>query len=191
MVEKQILIDLDDERAGKVAGILNSKAAKKILMALAEENLSESDISGKLKMPLNTVEYNLKNLIDVGLVEKTSDFFWSSRGKKIPVYKAARKKIVISPRSSGILKGVVGAILISGIAALILKIQGIGNVVVNQGEDFAYAADSVSKGVELAPEISSGVGNMIPLIGQPVWLWFFAGALFALLIFLIINWRKI
>ena len=125
MVEKHIMIDLDDEKAGKVAEVLSSGACKRILSVLAEKNMSESDLAKELKIPLNTLEYNLKKLIEVGLVEKAKDFFWSSKGKRIPVYKAVRKSIVITPNTkklSGTLRSVVGAGVVSLIVGIGLKV---------------------------------------------------------------------
>jgi len=96
--DKFILMGLDDERSTHVAEVLKNKTCKKILDFLAEtKEASEKDISDGLDMPINTVEYNLKKLIKSGLVEKTKNFFWSVKGKKIPMYKLARKHIIISP----------------------------------------------------------------------------------------------
>ncbi len=101
MDDKFIMMGIDDERSKKVAEILGNKTCKKIIEYLADtKEASEKDISDAFGIPINTAEYNLKKLIDSGLVEKTKNFFWSSRGKKIPMYKISRKHIVISPRST-------------------------------------------------------------------------------------------
>jgi len=100
MDDKFILMGLDDERSKKVAGILGNKTCKKIIDHLTEaKEASEKDISEALGIPINTTEYNLKKLLETGLVEKTKNFFWSKKGKKIPMYKLAKKHIVISPKS--------------------------------------------------------------------------------------------
>jgi inhibitor of cysteine peptidase len=96
--DKFILMGLDDERSADVAEVLRNNTCKKILDYMAEEKeVSEKDIADAMKMPINTVEYNLKKLVKSGLVEKTKNFFWSVKGKKIPMYKLARKHIIISP----------------------------------------------------------------------------------------------
>lgn len=208
MNEKQIMIDLDDPRTEKIAEIMANKSAKRVLGALAEKQMSEGDIAKALEMPLNSVEYNLKKLVDSGLVVKTSDFFWSSRGKKIPVYKVADRKIVISPRTG--FKGIIPAILISGaIAAGIWKF-GIGKV----GSGVQYAAPVADKmmaaagegarcigvegarcGAEAVDTVASSSANLAAqastLVYPDVSLWFLFGALSAILIFLAWNWRKI
>jgi inhibitor of cysteine peptidase len=98
--DKFIMFGLDDERSKDVADVLGNKTCKKIIDYLAEnKEASEKDISDALKIPMNTTEYNLNKLIKSGLVEKTKNFFWSIKGKKIDMYKLANKHIVISPKS--------------------------------------------------------------------------------------------
>lgn len=113
MVNK-IEFNIDDERAGKIAEVIANKTCKKILNLIAESDkeLSVGDISSKLKIPLNTADYNVKKLVHSGLIEKTSNFFWSVKGKKIPIYKIANKKIIISPKTS--FKGILTSLIAGG-----------------------------------------------------------------------------
>ncbi|MCK5149498.1 beta-propeller domain-containing protein [Candidatus Pacearchaeota archaeon] len=100
MDDKFILMGLNDKRSKKIAEVLGNKTCKKIIDYLAEtKQASEKDIADALNIPINTTEYNLKKLLETGLVEKTKNFFWSKKGKKIPMYKLAKKHIVISPKS--------------------------------------------------------------------------------------------
>ena len=95
------MMGLDDERSKKMAEVMGNPTCKKILDYLADTNeASQKDISDALNIPMNTLDYNIKKLLDVGLIEKTKNFFWSAKGKKIPMYKLARKHIVISPKST-------------------------------------------------------------------------------------------
>ena len=190
MTDKKIMIDLDDEKASKIAEVLASKVCKAILNVLAEENLSESDIAEKLKLPLNTIEYNLKKLIHVGLVEKSKDFFWSRKGKRVPVYKTAKKTIIISPKMGNTLKSVLVAGIVSGITALGINIYSKLNYAnVAQVQDYALKAGESA--ISEIPRTAIDIGNQtIPLISNN-WTWFLGGALFALLIILILNWRKL
>jgi len=114
---KFILMGLEDSRAGHIAEVLKNKTCKKVLDFLADrKEASEQDIARGLDLPINTAEYNLKKLIKAGLVEKTKNFFWSVKGKKIPMYKLARKHIIISPSkkpSLSYLKSILPAILIA------------------------------------------------------------------------------
>ncbi|MFA5857413.1 MAG: beta-propeller domain-containing protein, partial [Candidatus Pacearchaeota archaeon] len=118
--DKFILIGMDDSRSKDIAEILGNKTCKKILDYLADiKEASEKDISDALEIPINTVEYNLNKLIKSGLAEKTKNFFWSRKGRKIDMYKLAKKHIVISPKSTKVdmqkLKSVVPVILISAL----------------------------------------------------------------------------
>lgn len=97
--DKFIMMNLDDARSKKVAEVLKSSTCKRILDYLADhKERSEEDIAKDLVMPLNTLEYNLKKLVESGLVEKSKNFFWSKKGKKINLYKPANRHIVISPK---------------------------------------------------------------------------------------------
>lgn len=97
--DKYVMLDLNDSRSVMIAEAMANKTCKKILSILADKELSENDIAGELKLPLNTVEYNLKKLLSSGLIEKSKNFFWSVRGKRISTYKLANKKIIISTKS--------------------------------------------------------------------------------------------
>jgi DNA-binding transcriptional ArsR family regulator len=120
MVEKSITIDLDDPRSDAVAEAITNKTCKKILSMLADEEMSASDLAKELGLPLNTVGYNLEKLVRAGLIERSSSFFWSSKGKKIERYRVSNKRIVISPKI--MVRGVLPTIIIAGILALILYI---------------------------------------------------------------------
>ena len=86
MAEKFMMFSLNEDTR-KLAEILGNKTCKKIIEYLSEQKeASETDIAKALQIPLNTTEYNLKKLIHIGLVEKTQNFFWSVKGKKIPIY---------------------------------------------------------------------------------------------------------
>ena len=96
--DKFIMIDLNDEKAGHIAEVLKNKTAKKILDYLGDvKEASEKDIADGLGMAINTIEYNLKKLIKAGFIKKSKNFFWSVKGRKIEVYKLAKRHVVISP----------------------------------------------------------------------------------------------
>ena len=74
--DKFILIDMDDKRSKKIAEVLGNKTSKKILDYLTDfSDKSEEDIAKALGLKINTIEYNLKKLLDAGLVEKTKNFY--------------------------------------------------------------------------------------------------------------------
>lgn len=195
MGKNLIMVDLEDNRTDKIADVISNKTAKRILGLLAENELSESELAKGLNIPLNTVGYNIKKLEEVGLIEKIQGFLWSVKGKRIHKYKISNKKIVISPRR--MIKGIIPAVLISGAIAFGIKIwtdmrmRGVeGLKVVSQKT--VDLAETAGAGAGVSLKTESAVQGTVKVAEQlqDVWLWFLAGALAALLIYLIWNWRK-
>ncbi|MDD5191720.1 MAG: beta-propeller domain-containing protein [Candidatus Nanoarchaeia archaeon] len=126
MGDKFVLFGLDDENSKSVAEVIGNKTCKKILNFLGDvKEASEKDISDKLGMPINTVEYNLNKLVKSGLVDKAKNFFWSVKGKKIPMYKLARKHIIISPNKKPDLNYLKSILPVIAVAVVLLLILGI------------------------------------------------------------------
>ncbi|MBU1103839.1 MAG: beta-propeller domain-containing protein [Nanoarchaeota archaeon] len=126
MDEKFILMGLNDENSKAVAEVLGNKTCKRILDHLADvREASEKDISVGLKMPINTAEYNLKKLIKASLVEKSKNFFWSVKGKRIPMYKLARKHIIISPNKNPSLSYLKSILPVVAVVAIFVLIAGL------------------------------------------------------------------
>ena len=189
MNKKNIMFDLDDPRISSLADVISNKTCKKILDFLAENEASESEIVQELNLPANTINYNIKKLVDSGLIEKAKDFFWSVKGKKILRYRVANKKIVISPKSSGF-KSMVGAVLITAIGALLVKVY----------YDSVYAAKNIAQaGEEFADtgveEVLAGASDALrssvsSQLFSSNWQWFLLGGLFALLVYFLISRLK-
>ncbi len=203
-----LMIELDDPRTGLIAEMLANKSAKKILEVLAEKEMSESEIAEVLGMKLNTAEYNIKKLIDAGLIEKHKRVFWSSKGKKIDYYVLADKKIVISPRK--MVRGILPAFIVTGLIGLGIKVFGVGENRMIGGENAGSVGMAVpgSEGVgEMIVEksaeslIASGevvtdsvvrevitkpmeyIDSGMQIAGSNGWAWFLLGAWLSLLIF--------
>ncbi len=136
MTDKRIDFDIDDPRAGIIAEVMANKTCKRILGLLAEKEMSESDISQALSIPLNTVGYNIAKLLESGLIEKTKSFFWSIKGKKIPTYKLSNKKILISPKKMISSVPVVMLIALLGVILVIALIGMISHrLAINNGSE--------------------------------------------------------
>jgi len=184
MSKKYIMVSMDDERTGKIAEVLGNKTCKKIIDLLSDRESSEKEIADKLKIPMNTAEYNLKKLLYSGLIEKTKKFFWSAKGKKIVMYKLSNKSIVISPKgkiSSGI-KTILPVAIVSGVLALIVRQLTKTNI--TQAVDKGLGAPTA---VEFASGAQTGVFTLAQI---PIWIWFWLGTVIALVIFAVINWRS-
>ncbi|MEA3329131.1 MAG: helix-turn-helix domain-containing protein [Nanoarchaeota archaeon] len=199
------MISLDDERIASLADAISNKTCKKILEYLVDNEACETEIVRDLKMKANTVNYNVKKLLKAGLIECSREFFWSVKGKKIIRYKVAKKKIVISPKSSSVARNILGAFFATGIVGFLVKIfvdskevvqdkgsiGGVNDAVVSGGVDFAE-----SGGVEFAEsfaiESAQSVSNLVPVFqSSDIWIWFLFGGTFALILFMILNWRKL
>ncbi len=191
-MKSSISIDLDDPRTAKIADVISNKTTKKILSLMAEKELSQTELSKTLGIPLNTIEYNIKKLEEAGLIEKTKDFFWSTKGKRIHRFKVSNKTIIISPKS--LIRGVIPTIIITGILALIIKffLSAQSTHVFQEQtalKDSVYAAGST---VEKSVNIPEAASSFLPAISsnQNTWLWFLLGAFSALLIFLVWNFIR-
>ena len=193
MNKRYIWVSIDDERAKKIAGVLGNKTCKKIIEFLSDKNESgEKDISDALKMPINTVEYNVKKLIGAELIEKTKNFFWSKKGKKIKMYKLSNKSIIISPKASNInfkIKSLVLVFGISGIMGLLIRQLTIRNVVRNNENVLSSAGQKVIEVSSEGAQTAASVGENF-FLATPIWVWFLTGALFAIIIFTLVNWNS-
>lgn len=183
------MIDIEDPRAEKVAEVLSNKTCKKILSVLAENEMAINDISKKLGLPINTISYNIKKLVDAGLAERVNKIFWSAKGKRMEIYKVANKRIVIMPKIG--VRGVVPALLVAILATVGIKVwsdarvsslqRGAGEVA--QKAVTTTALKSTAQGEQL---IDSGIYGT--LANAPdIWAWYFLGALTALLIVILWN----
>lgn len=188
--KKFILVSMDDERADKIANIFGNNTCKKIIDFLANKiEASEKEISDSLNIPLNTVEYNLNKLLEAGLIEKAKKFFWSKKGKKIPLYKLSNKSIIISPKSkklSSKIKTILPIAAVSVIMAFIIRQFTLSNALRQAKSDALYSAPAEGA-------LASIPANASSFLTQPFdgWLWFLAGAVFAIVILMIINWKKL
>ncbi|MEK6885437.1 MAG: winged helix-turn-helix domain-containing protein [Nanoarchaeota archaeon] len=187
MVEKYIELNLNDEKSGKIAEILSNKTAKKILGLLAEKELSQGDIAKELKIQLNTIDYNIKKLVDSGLIEKTSNFFWSVKGKKIPTYKLANKRIIISTKNSfrGLtLSAIIGGAMF-GLGKFGFNIFNTDNAlqIAEKVSDVAYASE-----VSLTAPAAGNVAQTTSYFGE-VSIWIIVGLFAGSLAFIL--YRKI
>ncbi len=112
-----LLLSMDDEKLNKVANVVSNKTCKKILDALSEKDLTESEISKKLDIPISTVHYNIQQLMDAGLVA-ADEYHYSRKGREMLHYRLANKYIIIAPNKKrglrSILRGILPVALVIG-----------------------------------------------------------------------------
>lgn len=188
--DKIISMDLNDSRMKYISEIFGSESCKKILNLLAEKELTETDIARELKMPLNSIDYNVKKLVKAGLIESGSHW-WSVKGKKMPSYRVSDKQIVISPKriSSSVL--LIPALLVGGLISLTIKKVIEFNSYVPETNLFMAksAVASASYASDVPAVISQQVAEKTSFIGSiPGWEWFLIGIWSGILIFFVFNY---
>jgi len=192
MEDKFILIGLDDENSKYIAEVLKNKTCKKILDFLAEtKEASEKDISNALKIPLNTTEYNLKKLIKSRLVEKTKNFFWSIKGKKIPMYRLAKKHIIISPNKQpniNFLKQILPVALISGAIMVFIKYIFQSSLLVSKKGLNQSIEMTASQALDKS---TSQISFIEKILNMPYWSFFLIGMILSILVFIIYKKIKV
>lgn len=170
-----VLLSLEDNKSKELASAISSNSAKKILDFLGnKEEASATDISNELNIPLATVEYNLSILLKSGLLEST-EFKWSEKGKKVNLYKVAKKLIIISPKGTENLAHKLSSLLPAVFATIF------GGISIYLYQKSAVIADTaLMASQESAPMLAAKVANTAPLV-QPTnsLSFFFFGAFLA------------
>ncbi len=213
MSEKFILVSLEDEKAKEIANIVSNDTCRKLLDYLGDKDASETDIGKALNMPLSTVHYNMQNLLKHGLVE-IKDFVWSDKGNKINVYKIAKKFIVIAPKGETVpssIKNLIPVAIISFAASALLYLfagfrkvavssdifsqqimqpiarelaQESAKVAVSGGQALSQAIVNATTTTQATSTITQTVNVLVP---QFNYLWFLAGSIFAILLYMLIS----
>lgn len=198
MVKKNfLLLSLDDKKAKKIANVVNNDSCSKILDYLADKEVTEGDIVKDLNLPASTVNYNLKQLLDANLVvwEKSH---YSEKGREVKHYSVANRYVIIAPKGSTKedflekVKALFPAFLLSIFGTLgIYFYESLNHISSNQmafstvNEIQGISADTMMKAMPIVEE-------SIPMMNQEtsIALWFFLGAMFALIISFIWSYFK-
>jgi len=191
--EKFVLVSLKEDKAKQLAQVIANESCRKILDYLAEKEATETELAQKLSLPISTVHYNLKHLMEGGLVT-AEEFHYSEKGKEVNHYKLANKYIIIAPKTTFGIKEKLKSIL----PVALLALAGAGFIQLYTKFKFAgfetmkaapaaplmeQAADEVAKSaIEKAPEIT-GAMQAAPNYA----LWFLIGAFFVIVLYLIIS----
>src|SRR3989339_588106 len=188
----------------KIAEVLSSETSKKIISYLTTvKEANAKEISDKLGLAMNTVDYNLKKLLESQIIQKRKNFFWSSKGKKIIMYELSNKSIIIAPKDTteifSKLKSLLPVFLLTGSLTFAVYVyEKITNSLANIQ---TLSSSEMTKGSFAgAPQIATdtardvtinSIENFVGFPINPLWIWFLAGSLTAILIFTILNWRKL
>src|SRR3989339_159661 len=195
---------IKDFKVKKIAEVLSSETSKKIISYLTTvKEANAKEISDKLGLAMNTVDYNLKKLLESQIIQKRKNFFWSSKGKKIIMYELSNKSIIIAPKDTteifSKLKSLLPVFLLTGSLTFAVYVyEKITNSLANIQ---TLSSSEMTKGSFAgAPQIATdtardvtinSIENFVGFPINPLWIWFLAGSLTAILIFTILNWRKL
>ena len=194
---KYIMVSLDDDSGKSLSEVLTNDTCKKIINFLSDHDEStESDIAKKLNLPLNTVNYNMRKLIHSKLVDEAPHFFWSKKGKKIRVYRISNKAILITPKVKSKMNKtltsiitIASAVVAGSIIRLVFhkQISPLESQIYDSSE-FAIATTQKI----IADSSAENISHLSTIIASvPSWGWFVGGSVFALIIMLILNWKKL
>ncbi len=214
--EKFLLVSLNEDKAKKLAQVISNETSRKILDDLAEKESTESELAEKLNIPISTVHYNLQALMDCGLIV-AEEFHYSKKGKEILHYKLANKYIIIAPKTIHGIKTKLKSILpvalilavVSGGIQIFSKLyqKGIYGFtqtfskaapVVERAMDEAASGRIMAAVPEAAMALEAPVANetaqqvIKTVVNQPsfwsnITLWFVIGAIFAIILFFIVE----
>ena len=192
-----LLVSLEENKAKQLAQIVSNDVCRRILdyLAARDKHATETEVSAELGIALSTVHYNLKQLLQSGIV-KAEEFHYSEKGREVLHYSLANKYIIIAPKATESLANKLRKILpvVAVVAATGVAIQVFGTL---KGAAFgkAYSA-AYSPATEFANRTA---GQAAPVVKEAagiaqahpsIALWFLAGALFTLVVYLIYDVMK-
>ena len=213
-----LLVSLNESKTKKLAEVISNNTCRKMLDYLAEKNDStESDIAKNLNIPISTVNYNMKALVEAKLV-KCDEYHYSEKGKEVNHYKLANQFVIIAPEGDKSmlrekLRSIIPTALIIGAAAGIIKLfSGTVQMASEAGapmlqtamkaaaapaaaplarEVATYAADNSAESAPMlatqSPEVGGAVQQAVSHAPE-IALWFFIGAVSGVVVYLLVEW---
>ena len=189
-----LLLSLEDSKIKKVSNVISNDSCRKILDYLSSREATESELAEKLELPISTVHYNLQQLLETGLIS-ADEFHYSKKGKEVSHYRLANKYIIIAPKKTFGIKEKLKSIL--PVALIVSATAGIIQLVTNHLSRTGIAAQEavVSKSAIanraadalMAASPAPVAAEAAKTLPQNLALWFLAGSLFALIIYLIVS----
>ena len=186
-----ILLSMEDDKIKKISNVISNDSCRKILDYLSNKEATESELAEKLNIPISTVHYNLQQLMETGLID-ADEYHYSEKGKEVNHYKLANKYIIIAPKKTfGIkekLKSILTVALIATAGAGIIQLAS----KLKSGNAAAFAQEGIAmKSAALTQDAGIALAQAAPNVQVSIWqniaLWFLAGALFALLVYLVVS----
>jgi DNA-binding transcriptional ArsR family regulator len=205
--ESFLLVSLKENKAKKLAEVISNETCRKVLDFLAtKKTATETEISKQLNLPISTVHYNLKHLVESNLI-KADEFHYSEKGKEVNHYSLSNKLIIIAPQAENKfldkLKGLLPVALIALVAAGVIRFmsgfRAAGQFAARQmaesgAENLLATAAPMAKAAvaEAAVQTTTTTTLKTILVQQQssLALWFLFGALFTIIMYLIWDWIR-
>ncbi len=119
-MEEEIKLNIDDkDKIKEVTTTISNKTCQEIIKELSDKEMTESELSERLNLPISTVHYNLTKLVKSGIV-KSNKFKYSDKGREIKYYKTVKKRIIIRTITSKRILTLLAVITAGAGGALIL-----------------------------------------------------------------------
>lgn len=128
--EPFMLVSLNEKKAKKLAQVISNETCTKLLKHFSSnKDGTETEIAKALNLPLSTVHYNLKQLVDAKLVV-ADEYHYSKKGREMLHYRLANKYIIIAPEEEKEtflhkLKGLLPATIVVAGIAVAMKLANI------------------------------------------------------------------
>lgn len=172
-----LLVSLEESKAKELAQIVSNDICRKILdyLAAKEKHATETEVAKDMGIPLSTVHYNLKQLLQSGIV-KAEEFHYSPKGREVLHYSLANKYIIIAPKATATeslakkLKRILPVVILVAATGLVIQVYN----ALRQGTAEITQQTAVQKAAEAAQ--AAAPANTA--------LWFAGGALFALAVYI-------
>ncbi len=191
-----LLVSLEESKAKQLAQIVSNDVCRSILDYLSSKikGATETEIAKDMGIPLSTVHYNLRQLLQSGIVT-AGEFHYSEKGREVLHYSLANKYIIIAPSATATeglanklkrILPVVGFVAAAGAAIQLFSIFKQGTSIYSANRVMQEAAVQKAADTTLvaeAPQIAAQAAQSQPNIA----LWFVAGAVFALVVYLIYS----
>jgi DNA-binding transcriptional ArsR family regulator len=208
--ESFMLVSLKEDKAKKLAQVMANPTCTRILEYLAGKDATETQIATDLKVPLSTVHYNLQQLAAAKLVV-VDEFHYSEKGREVNHYKLANRYIIIAPAEDDpsflqhLKKYLPAFTIIAGVAIVIKALQfftATREAAAEAGPSLMMAKTAALD--TAAPQAMAGLAPQaaqvaaeaptLPWWQSPVVDYMIAGAVFVLLVILVIEainyWRE-
>lgn len=187
-----LLISLDEKKSKKIAEAINNDTGRKILDQLSKKENTESDLAKELNIPISTIHYNLKQLMEANLVI-VDEFHYSKKGKEINHYKLANKYIIIAPKQTDnrfmeALQKILPLTIITAVVGGILTAFRFVSSGATASKSFATEAAPnlmmTSAGADAVARISPQAFEVSrPFMQSEMVTWFFIGALSIIIVY--------